>query len=118
VHQKNFPSQSGNKPTKKAREREDKPKKGPFQCWGCGEPHMLKDYPHSHHDGNMIYCVQEATKINDVSTSMPRIYVAVENQQADHQVSVVELKGIAAKQPIYILIDPTSNLSYISCQIV
>jgi hypothetical protein len=50
VHQQNFPSQSGNKPVEKARERVEEPKKGPLQCWGCGEPHLLRDFPHRQHD--------------------------------------------------------------------
>jgi hypothetical protein len=49
---------------------------------------------------------------------VPRIYAVVENRQADHQASVVELEGIIAKKPISILIDPGSNLSYISPQVV
>jgi hypothetical protein len=36
VHQQNFPSQSGNKPVEKVREREEEPNKGPLQCWECG----------------------------------------------------------------------------------
>jgi hypothetical protein len=56
--------------------------------------------------------------VNDVARSVPRIYAVVENQQADHQASVVELEGIISKQPISILIDPGSNLSYVSPQVV
>jgi hypothetical protein len=53
-----------------------------------------------------------------VAKSVPRIYAVVENRQADHQASVVELEGIISKQPISILIDPGSNLSYVSPQVV
>jgi hypothetical protein len=49
---------------------------------------------------------------------MPKIYTIVENWQADHQASMVELEGIIAKQPISILIDPRSKLSYVSPQVV
>jgi len=49
---------------------------------------------------------------------VPRIYVAMENQKVDHQAIVVEPEGIISKQPISILIDPGSNLSYVSPQIV
>jgi hypothetical protein len=47
-----------------------------------------------------------------------RIYAAVENRQADHQASVVELEGIIIERPISILIDPGYNLSYISPRLV
>jgi hypothetical protein len=40
-----------------------------------------------------------------VARSVPRIYVVVENQQADHRDFVVELEGIVSKQPISILIE-------------
>jgi hypothetical protein len=53
-----------------------------------------------------------------VARSVPRIYVVVENQQADHRAFVVELEGIVSKQPISILIEPRSNFSYISPQFV
>jgi hypothetical protein len=49
---------------------------------------------------------------------VPRIYAVVENRQEDHQAFVVELEGIISKQPISILIDPGSNLSYVSPQVV
>jgi hypothetical protein len=54
------------------------------------------------------------TTVNNVPRSIPRIYVAVENRQADHQDSMVELEGIITKQPISILIEPISNISYVS----
>jgi hypothetical protein len=62
-------------------------------------------------------CRKETT-VNDVARSVPRIYAVVENRQADHQASVVELEGIITNQPISILIDPGSNLSYISPRVV
>jgi hypothetical protein len=49
---------------------------------------------------------------------MPQIYAALNNNQADHQASVVELEGMIANHPISILIDPGSNLSYVSPQTV
>jgi hypothetical protein len=55
VHQQNFPSQSRNKPGENAKERIEDSKKGPFQCWGCGEPHLLRDFPHQHYDNRRVY---------------------------------------------------------------
>jgi hypothetical protein len=45
---------------------------------------------------------------------MPRIYVALDNNQADHQASVVELEGMIANHLVSILIDLGSNLSYVA----
>jgi hypothetical protein len=65
-----------------------------------------------------VYNVQEASTFNDVSRSVPRIYAAIENWQANHQASVVELEGIITNQTISILIDPRSKLNYISPRVV
>jgi hypothetical protein len=46
LYQKNFPSQSGNKPFKTVPTKTDNLKKEPLKCWGCGEDHKLRDYPH------------------------------------------------------------------------
>jgi hypothetical protein len=49
---------------------------------------------------------------------MPRIYAVVDNKQADHQASVVEMEGMIANHLVSILIDPGSNLSYVAPQAV
>jgi hypothetical protein len=40
VYQKNFPSQSGNKPFGSAPGKTDNKKREPLKCWGCGEEHL------------------------------------------------------------------------------
>jgi hypothetical protein len=45
------------------------------------------------------------------------MYASLKNNQANHQASVVELEGMITNHPIYILIDPGSNLSYGAPQI-
>jgi hypothetical protein len=62
--------------------------------------------------------MQEETIVNDVARSVPRIYAVVENRQVDHQASVVELEGIITERPISVLIDPGSNIIYISPRVV
>jgi hypothetical protein len=114
VHQQNFPSQSGNKPFGSTPGKIDNPKKEPLKCWGCGEGHLLRDCPHRQQNSRRIYNVQEATTVNDVARSMPQIYAAVDNKQADHQASVVEMEGMITNHLVSILIDPGSNLSYIA----
>jgi len=50
--------------------------------------------------------------------TLPQIYAAIKNQQSNHQAFVVEMEGILVNHPISILIDPSSNLSYIAPQVV
>ena len=113
VYQQNFPSQSGNKPFKTVPGKTDNLKKEPLKCWGCGEDHRFRDCPHRKQNSKRVYNIQEATIANDVARSMPQIYATLDNNQADHQASVVELEGMIANHPISILIDPGSNLSYV-----
>jgi hypothetical protein len=49
---------------------------------------------------------------------MPRIYAALDNNQADHQAAVVELEGMITNHLVSILIDPGSNLSYVAPQTI
>ena len=53
-----------------------------------------------------------------MARNIPRICVALENWQADHQTSIVEIKGMINIQPISILLDLGASLSYISPRIV
>jgi hypothetical protein len=49
-----------------------------------------------------------------MARSMPQIYATLDNKQADHQASVAEMEGMIANHLVSILIDPGSNLSYVS----
>jgi hypothetical protein len=118
VYQHNFPSQSGNKPFGSAPGKTDNTKREPLKCWGCGEEHLLRDFPHRKQDNRRVYNIQEATTVNDVARSMPQIYAALDNRQVDHQASVVEMEGMISNHLVSILIDPGSNLSYVSPQTV
>jgi hypothetical protein len=53
--------------------------------------------------------MQEATTINDIARTIPRIHVALEDQQINHQASVVEVEGKISKKYVSILIDPGSS---------
>ena len=74
----------------------------------------MRDCPHQKQISRRIYNVQEATTVNDVARSMPQIYAALDNKQANHQASVVEMEGMITNHLVSILIDPGSNLSYIA----
>ena len=56
--------------------------------------------------------------MGQVARTIPRIFVALEGHQADHQSTMVEVEGKIAKQTISILIDPRSTHSYISLNVV
>jgi hypothetical protein len=114
VHQQNFPSLGGNKTSGSVPVKADNPKREPLKCWGCGEEHLLRDCPHRQQNSQRIYSIQEATTVNDVAGSVPQIYAALDNNQADHQASVVEIEGMISNHLVSILIDPGSNLSYIA----
>jgi hypothetical protein len=49
-----------------------------------------------------------------VARSVPQIYAALDNNQADHQDSMVEIEGMISNHLVFVLIDPGSNLSYIA----
>ena len=61
-----------------------------------------------------IYSAQEAQTIGEVGQSIPRIYAALDNIQADHQASIIEMEGKLCDQVVSILIDPRSNYSYVN----
>ena len=43
--------------------------------------------------------------VGDITNEIPIIIVSLENQQADHQSSMVEIQGMIQNQPVSILID-------------
>ena len=56
--------------------------------------------------------------MGDVANEMHRINVDLENRQADHQTSMVEVQSMIQNFSVSILIDPGASLSYISPSIV
>ena len=56
--------------------------------------------------------------MGDVANEMPRINAALENLEADHQTSMVEVQGMIQNQLISIQINPGAGLSYASPSIV
>jgi hypothetical protein len=114
VLQQNFPSSDGDKNSRPIPVKTNNPNKEPLKCWGCGEEHLLRDCPHRQQNSQKFYNMQEATTINDVARSVPQIYAPLDNNQADHQASVVEIEGMIFNHLVSFLIDLGSNLSYIA----
>ena len=70
----------------------DAAQKGPLKCWECGEPHYLKDCPvKRRNSAPNLDVVQSDTIVGDLARELPRINTALENRQADHQTSMVEV---------------------------
>ena len=65
-----------------------------------------------------MHTIQEEETVGDVENEMARINAALENRQADHQTSMVEVKCTIQNQSVSILIDPGASLSYVSPSIV
>ena len=61
---------------------------------------------------------REATTVNDIARNIPTISAALENQQAEHQPTMVEMEGKISDQSVTVLIDLGASLSYISPQFV
>src|SRR6267154_1004788 len=79
---------------------------------------MRKNCPLENESARPTYNLQEAETVGQVARVVPRIYAALEDCQADHQSTVVEVAGKIAKQSVSILIDPGSTHSYITPRVV
>ena len=60
----------------------------------------------------MIMKDQEATTVNEIARNIPTISAALENRQAEHQATMVEMEAKIADQYVTVLIDPGASLSY------
>jgi hypothetical protein len=114
VLQQNFPFANGDKTSGFIPIKTDNPRRKPLECWDCRGDHLRRDFPLRQPNSRKIYHMQKATTVNDVARSVPQIYAALDNNQTDHQASVVELEGMIFNHLVSVLIDPGSNLSYIS----
>ena len=72
---------------------------------------MRRTCPLENESARLAYNVQVAREV-------PRIYAALEDRQADHQSTMVEVAGKIVEKSISILIDPGSTHSYITPRVV
>ena len=79
---------------------------------------MHRYCPLENENSRPSYNLQEVETMGQVVRVIPRIYVALEEHQVDHQSTVVEVVGKIVEQSISILIDPGSTHSYISPRVV
>jgi hypothetical protein len=76
------------------------PRKPPIQCWGCGGDHVLRDFPHKGEKVKTSYNVQQDEIMEDMGKSVPRIYVSLDNKQAEFQSHMIEVEGKINNQTI------------------
>jgi hypothetical protein len=95
-----------------------RPRKQPIKCWGCEGDHMYRDFPHRGERVKIVHNVQQVDTVEDMGRSMPRIYAALDNKQAEFQSHMIEVEGKINDQPIAILIDSGASHSYIDPNIV
>lgn len=62
--------------------------------------------------------MQEASRVGDLAESIARISIALEDNQAKYQPSMVEFEGKIANHHVSILIDRGDILSYVRPKIV
>jgi predicted aspartyl protease len=95
-----------------------RPRQQPIKCWGCEGDHMYKYCPHKGDRMRTVHNIQEVDTVEDMGRSMPRIYAALDNRQADYQSHMIEVEGKIDNHPIAILIDSGASHSYIDPNMV
>lgn len=86
---------------------------GQLECCTCGKEHLKRDCLQNQGVRPHIYSAQEAQKVGDIGQSIPWIYAALDNKQAEHQATVIEMDSKLCDQVVSILIYPRSNYSYV-----
>eukprot|EP00253_Pinus_taeda_P019619 PITA_19619 len=89
----------------------------PIQCWGCGGPHYIKNFP-NRKGTEQVSQIHEASTVGDMGRSLPRINAALEDRQAEYEPTMVEFEGKIFDYTIAVLIDPRATLSYVSPKVV
>ena len=79
---------------------------------------MRRNCPLENESARPAYNIQEAETVGQVARVVPRIYATLEDRQADHQSTVVEVVGKIVEQFVSIFIDPGSTHIYITPRVV
>ena len=62
--------------------------------------------------------LQESSTVNDIARNIPRINGALEDQQENHQSTMLEVEGKILNTYVSILTDSRASLSYIAPRVV
>eukprot|EP00253_Pinus_taeda_P012645 PITA_12645 len=68
----------------------------PVQCWGCGGPHYIKNYP-QRKGMEQLSQIHEASTVSEMGCRVARINAGLEDRQAEYQPTMVEFE---AGQPV------------------
>jgi hypothetical protein len=79
---------------------------------------MYSDFPHKGEKMRIVHNVQQVETMEDIGTSVPKIYAALDNMQAEFQSHMIEVEGMINNQTIAILIDSEASHSYIDHEMV
>jgi hypothetical protein len=93
-------------------------RKQPMQCWGCGGNHMHKYFRQRGDKVRTVHSVHQATIMEDMGINVQRIYIALDNKQAEFQSHMIEVEGMINDQSISILIDSGASYSYLDPKMV
>jgi hypothetical protein len=79
---------------------------------------MFRDFPRRGEKVRTVHDVQQAETVEDMGRIVPRIYVALDNKQAEYHSHMIEVEGMINKQTIAILIDVGASHNYIDPKMV
>jgi hypothetical protein len=99
-------------------ERAQRQRQMPIQCWGCKGNHKYRDCPHKNGKARIVHTIQQDETVVHMGSRMPRIYVALENKQAEFQSHMIEVEGMINNRPLIILIDSGASHSYVDHRVV
>jgi len=79
----------------------------------CSKDHHKKDFTLYQGGRPQIYSAQEVQIVGYVGKRFSQIYETLDNRQADHEVSIIEMEGKRCDRVFSILIDPRGSYTYV-----
>ena len=70
----------------------------PLKCWGCGGPHLRRNCPLENRNEGQVPNTQEDEIVGQEAGIIPKICAVLEDHQAGHNSTVVEVEGEIAGQ--------------------
>ena len=77
----------------------------PLTYWECGEPHLKRHCPCLTGENKTLHSIREASIVGEIGRNFHSINAALEDRQADHQSTIVDIEGIVSNHAISVLID-------------
>jgi hypothetical protein len=62
---------------------------------------MFIDFPHIKDKVRVVHDIQQAKTVEDMGKRIPRIYVALDNKQAEYQSHMIEVEGMINNHNLY-----------------